>query len=101
MAWHALCLQARMGFRFARAYVMMWRLERRHAAAAACSAANAKAEALRGSDFKSFAAPARQHSEGGLSIWPRLDRRSAEASDSDESFNDSAQGETPRGESAV
>ena len=63
--------------------------------------ANAKAEALRGSDFKSFAAPARQHSEGGLSIWPRLDRRSAAARDSDESFNDSAQGETPRGESAV
>ena len=101
VAWHALCLQAWMGFRFARAYVMMWRLERRHAAAAACSAANAKAEALRGSDFKSFAAPARQHSEGGLSIWPRWDGRSAEASDSDESFNDSAQGETPRGESAV
>ena len=39
VVWHALCLQAWMGFRFARAYVMMWRLERRHAAAAARSAA--------------------------------------------------------------
>jgi hypothetical protein len=101
VVWHALCLQAWMGFRFARAYVMMWRLERRHAAAAARSAADAKAEALKVSDLKSFAAPAWQHSEGGLSILPRWDRRSAEASDSDESFNDSAQGETPRGESAV
>jgi hypothetical protein len=101
VVWHALCLQAWMGFRFARAYVMMWRLERRHAAAAARSAADAKAEALKGSDLKSCAAPAWQHSEGGLSILPRWHRRSAEASDSDESFNDSAQGETPRGESAV
>jgi hypothetical protein len=101
VVWHALCLQAWMGFRFARAYVMMWRLERRHAAAAARSAADAKAEALKVSDLKSFAAPAWQHSEGGLSILPRWDRRSAEASDSDESFNDSAQGETPRGESNV
>jgi hypothetical protein len=100
VVWHALCLQAWMGFRFARAYVMMWRLERRHAAAAR-SAADAKAEALKGSDLKSFAAPAWQHSEGGLSILPRWHRRSAEASDSDESFNDSAQGETPRGESNV
>ena len=63
--------------------------------------ADAKAEALKGSDLKSCAAPAWQHSEGGLSILPRWHRRSAEASDSDESFNDSAQGETPRGESAV
>jgi hypothetical protein len=101
VVWHALCLQAWMGFRFARAYVMMWRLERRHAAAAARSAADAEAEALKGSDLKSFAAPAWQHSEGGLSILPRWHRRSAEASDSDESFNDSAQGETPRGESNV
>ena len=101
VVWHALCLQAWMGFRFARAYVMMWRLERRHAAAAARSAADAKAEALKGSDLNFFAVPAWQHSEGGLSILPRWDRRSAEASDSDESFNDSAQGETPRGESNV
>jgi hypothetical protein len=101
VVWHALCLQAWMGFRFARAYVMMWRLERRHAAAAARSAADAKAEALKGSDLNFFAATAWQHSEGGLSILPRWDRRSAEASDSDESFNDSAQGETPRGESNV
>ena len=101
VVWHALCLQAWMGFRFARAYVMMWRLERRHAAAAARSAADAKAEALKGSDLNFFAATAWQHSEGGLSILPRWHRRSAEASDSDESFNDSAQGETPRGESNV
>jgi predicted deacetylase len=59
------------------------------------------AVALMGLDLKSFAAPAWQHSEGGLSILPRWHRRSAEASDSDESFNDSAQGETPRGESNV
>ena len=96
VVWHALCLQAWMGFRFARAYVMMWRLERRHAAAAARSAADAKAEALRGGlDVMSIAALARQQSGGVVSItWPRWDRRSAEGSDSDESFTDSARGES-------
>jgi hypothetical protein len=96
VAWHALCLQAWMGFRFARAYAAMWRLERRRAAAAARSSADAKAEALRGGlDVMSTAALARQHSEGVVSItWPRWDRRSAEESDSDGSFNDSALGES-------
>ena len=96
VAWYALCLQAWMGFRFARAYVTMWRLERRHAAAAARSAADAKAEALRGGlDVMSIAALARQQSGGVVSItWPRWDRRSAEGSDSDESFTDSARGES-------
>jgi hypothetical protein len=96
VVWHALCLQAWMGFRFARAYVMMWRLERRHAAAAARSSADAKAEALRGGpDLMSTAALARQHFGGVESItWPRWDRRSAEESDSDGSFNDSALGES-------
>jgi len=47
--WHALCLQAWLGFRFARAYLLMYRLERRHAAAATRSTLDAKREALRGS----------------------------------------------------
>ena len=96
VAWHALCLQAWMGFRFARAYAAMWRLERRRAAAAARSVADAKAEALRGGpDVMSTAALARQHFGGVESItWPRWDRRSAEESDSDGSFNDSALGES-------
>jgi hypothetical protein len=96
VVWHALCLQAWMGFRFARAYVMMWRLERRHAAAAARRAADAKAEALRGGlDVMSIAALARQKSGGVVSItWPRWYRRSAEGSDSDESFTDSARSES-------
>jgi hypothetical protein len=96
VAWHALCLQAWMGFRFARAYAAMWRLERRRAAAAARSVADAKAEALRGGpDLMSTAALARQHFGGVESItWPRWDRRSAEESDSDGSFNDSALGES-------
>lgn len=95
VAWHALCLQAWMGFRFARAYAAMWRLERRRAAAAARSVADAKAEALRGGpDVMSTAALARQHFgdvESSIT-WPRWDRRSAEESDSDGSFNDSALG---------
>jgi hypothetical protein len=96
VVWHALCLQAWMGFRFARAYAAMWRLERRRAAAAARSVADAKAEALRGGpDVMSTAALARQHFGGVESItWPRWDRRSAEESDSDGSFNDSALGES-------
>jgi hypothetical protein len=74
----------------------MWRLERRRAAAAARSVADAKAEALRGGpDLMSTAALARQHFGGVESItWPRWDRRSAEESDSDGSFNDSALGES-------
>lgn len=97
VAWHALCLQAWMGFRFARAYAAMWRLERRRAAAAARSVADAKAEALRGGpDLMSTAALVRQHFGGVESsiTWPRWDRRSAEESDSDGSFNDSALGES-------
>jgi hypothetical protein len=49
IVWHALCLQAWLGFRFARAYLLMYRLERRHAAAATRSTLDAKREALRGS----------------------------------------------------
>lgn len=95
MAWHALCLQGWMGFRFARAYILMLRLERRQAAAAARSVADAKAEALRGSDVEAVAAPvAPRNSRGKFSIWPRRDQRGAEGSDSDESFIDSAQGES-------
>ena len=73
----------------------MLRLERRQAAAAARSVADAKAEALRGSDVEAVAAPvAPRNSRGKFSIWPRRDQRGAEGSDSDESFTDSARSES-------
>jgi hypothetical protein len=44
--WHALCLQAWLGWRFARAYALMWYVERKHARDAKRRAAESKAEAM-------------------------------------------------------
>jgi hypothetical protein len=44
--WHALCLQAWLGWRFARAYALMWHVERKHARDAKTRAAESKAEAM-------------------------------------------------------
>ena len=44
--WHVLCLQAWLGWRFARAYALMWHVERKHARDAKTRAAESKAEAM-------------------------------------------------------
>jgi hypothetical protein len=68
---------------------MMYRLEARQAAAAARSAAEAKAEALRGLDLKTLRVQG--DPKIGFQIFRR--RRDAETSDSEDSFDDSARGD--------
>lgn len=46
VCWHVLCLQAWLGWRFARAYALMWHVERKHARDAKTRAAESKAEAM-------------------------------------------------------
>ena len=46
VCWHVLCLQAWLGWRFMRAYVLMWRVERKHACDAKTRAAESKMEAM-------------------------------------------------------
>lgn len=46
VGWHVLCLQAWLGWRFARAYALMWHVERKHARDAKTRAAESKAEAM-------------------------------------------------------
>ena len=97
IVWHALCLQAWLGFRFDRAYVLMYRLEAQHRRAALKIAQDAKGDSRCGSKLSFLMANEKDSPpvSGNGMMWPQWGRRRSDGSvgGSGKSWTDSAWGD--------